>query len=90
MLSRTLTPLILCAPVTPMAKVSRKAPAQLPKPTLRGKIALVAGATRGAGRGIAVALGEAGATDYSRLGDATDMTDVVDRRRCNFWLVLRL
>jgi NAD(P)-dependent dehydrogenase (short-subunit alcohol dehydrogenase family) len=31
---------------------------------LRGKIALVAGATRGAGRGIAVALGEAGATVY--------------------------
>lgn len=33
-------------------------------PNLRGKIALVAGATRGAGRGIAVALGEAGATVY--------------------------
>jgi NAD(P)-dependent dehydrogenase (short-subunit alcohol dehydrogenase family) len=32
---------------------------------LRGKIALVAGATRGAGRGIAVALGEAGATVYA-------------------------
>jgi NAD(P)-dependent dehydrogenase (short-subunit alcohol dehydrogenase family) len=31
---------------------------------LTGKIALVAGATRGAGRGIAVALGEAGATVY--------------------------
>src|SRR5688500_14102614 len=29
---------------------------------LQGKVALVAGATRGAGRGIAVALGEAGAT----------------------------
>ena len=29
---------------------------------LRGRIALVAGATRGAGRGIAAALGEAGAT----------------------------
>jgi len=35
-----------------------------PKKTLRGKIALVAGATRGAGRGIAIALGEAGATVY--------------------------
>jgi NAD(P)-dependent dehydrogenase (short-subunit alcohol dehydrogenase family) len=32
--------------------------------TLQGKIALVAGATRGAGRGIARALGEAGATVY--------------------------
>lgn len=32
--------------------------------TLEGKIALVAGATRGAGRGIAVALGEVGATVY--------------------------
>jgi hypothetical protein len=33
-----------------------------PKKLLKGKIALVAGATRGAGRGIAIALGEAGAT----------------------------
>jgi NAD(P)-dependent dehydrogenase (short-subunit alcohol dehydrogenase family) len=32
--------------------------------TLEGKIALVAGASRGAGRGIALALGEAGATVY--------------------------
>ena len=32
--------------------------------SLNGKVALVAGATRGAGRGIAVALGEAGATVY--------------------------
>ena len=32
--------------------------------TLEGKIALVAGSTRGAGRGIAVGLGEAGATVY--------------------------
>ena len=31
-------------------------------PPLRGRIAVVAGATRGAGRGIAAALGEAGAT----------------------------
>ncbi len=33
-------------------------------PDLEGKIVLVAGATRGAGRGIACALGEAGATVY--------------------------
>jgi NAD(P)-dependent dehydrogenase (short-subunit alcohol dehydrogenase family) len=33
-----------------------------PTPPLEGRIAVVAGATRGAGRGIAVALGEAGAT----------------------------
>jgi len=32
------------------------------KDALRGKVAVVAGATRGAGRGIAMALGEAGAT----------------------------
>ncbi len=32
--------------------------------TLQGRVALVAGATRGAGRGIARALGEAGATVY--------------------------
>src|ERR687892_2417864 len=31
---------------------------------LKGKVAVVAGATRGAGRGIACALGEAGATVY--------------------------
>jgi NAD(P)-dependent dehydrogenase (short-subunit alcohol dehydrogenase family) len=43
-----------------MAVVPKKAP----KKVLKGKIALVAGATRGAGRGIAIALGEAGATVY--------------------------
>jgi NAD(P)-dependent dehydrogenase (short-subunit alcohol dehydrogenase family) len=31
---------------------------------LQGKIAIVAGASRGAGRGIALALGDAGATVY--------------------------
>ncbi len=34
------------------------------KGRLAGKVAIVAGATRGAGRGIAIALGEAGATVY--------------------------
>jgi NAD(P)-dependent dehydrogenase (short-subunit alcohol dehydrogenase family) len=43
-----------------MARVPKK----LVTKVLQGKIALVAGATRGAGRGIAVALGEAGATVY--------------------------
>jgi NAD(P)-dependent dehydrogenase (short-subunit alcohol dehydrogenase family) len=41
-----------------------KTPKKVPKKVLEGKIALVAGATRGAGRGIAIALGEAGATVY--------------------------
>jgi NAD(P)-dependent dehydrogenase (short-subunit alcohol dehydrogenase family) len=39
-------------------------PKRAPKKVLQGKIGLVAGATRGAGRGIAIALGEAGATVY--------------------------
>jgi len=37
---------------------------RMPRKALEGRIALVAGATRGAGRGIAIALGEAGATVY--------------------------
>jgi NAD(P)-dependent dehydrogenase (short-subunit alcohol dehydrogenase family) len=45
-----------------MAEVPK--PKKAPKKVLKGKIALVAGATRGAGRGIAIALGEAGATVY--------------------------
>jgi NAD(P)-dependent dehydrogenase (short-subunit alcohol dehydrogenase family) len=42
---------------------STSTPADTARP-LAGKVALVAGATRGAGRGTAVALGEAGATVY--------------------------
>src|SRR6187399_1922103 len=48
--------------------------------SLRGRIAVVAGATRGAGRGIAAALGEAGATVIctgrsSRRTDASTRSD---------------
>jgi len=46
------------------SKSTKKVAAEFPNGLLRGKIALVAGATRGAGRGIAIALGEAGATVY--------------------------
>ena len=42
---------------------AKRKPALGAKP-LEGRVAVVAGATRGAGRGIAVALGEAGATVY--------------------------
>jgi NAD(P)-dependent dehydrogenase (short-subunit alcohol dehydrogenase family) len=45
-------------------KLREKERKKVPENALQGKIALVAGATRGAGRGIAIALGEAGATVY--------------------------
>jgi len=48
--ARPVTPQTRCVPWSPDGNA------------LRGRIALVAGATRGAGRGIAAALGEAGAT----------------------------
>jgi NAD(P)-dependent dehydrogenase (short-subunit alcohol dehydrogenase family) len=60
-----------------MATSRKRSPEKaLPGKPLHGKVALVAGATRGAGRGIAIALGEAGATVYctgrsSRKGGAT-------------------
>ena len=46
---------------------------------LTGTIALVAGATRGAGRGIAVALGEAGATVYATGRTTRDQRSEYDR-----------
>jgi NAD(P)-dependent dehydrogenase (short-subunit alcohol dehydrogenase family) len=46
---------------------------------LAGKVALVAGATRGGGRGIAVALGEAGATVYATGRSTREQRSEVDR-----------
>src|SRR5512138_1498097 len=46
---------------------------------LAGKVTLVAGATRGAGRGIAVALGEAGATVYATGRSTRGRRSEVDR-----------
>lgn len=47
--------------------------------TLTGKVALVAGATRGAGRGIAVELGAAGATVYVTGRSTREQRSEVDR-----------
>jgi NAD(P)-dependent dehydrogenase (short-subunit alcohol dehydrogenase family) len=46
---------------------------------LEGTVALVAGATRGGGRGIAVALGEAGATVYATGRTTREQRSEVDR-----------
>ena len=46
---------------------------------LEGKVALVAGATRGSGRGIAVALGEAGATVYATGRSTRERRSEIDR-----------
>jgi NAD(P)-dependent dehydrogenase (short-subunit alcohol dehydrogenase family) len=46
---------------------------------LAGKIALVSGATRGGGRGIAVALGEAGATVYATGRSTREQRSEIDR-----------
>jgi NAD(P)-dependent dehydrogenase (short-subunit alcohol dehydrogenase family) len=56
--------------------------AWVPDPeALRGRVAVVAGATRGAGRGIAAALGEAGATVYctGRSSRVTPLQSNYDR-----------
>jgi NAD(P)-dependent dehydrogenase (short-subunit alcohol dehydrogenase family) len=53
----------------------------MPKKVLKGKIALVAGATRGAGRGIAIALGEAGATVYCTGRSSKERTRMRAPRR---------
>jgi NAD(P)-dependent dehydrogenase (short-subunit alcohol dehydrogenase family) len=46
---------------------------------LEGRIALVSGATRGGGRGIAVALGEAGATVYATGRSTRERRSEIDR-----------
>src|SRR5262245_13135222 len=47
--------------------------------TLEGKVALVAGATRGAGRGIAIELGAAGAIVYATGRSTRDRRSEYDR-----------
>src|ERR1700722_10644818 len=49
---------------TAASEEAAKRPIGWAPPDLRGKVAVVAGASRGAGRGIALALGECGATVY--------------------------
>src|SRR3954462_12584698 len=46
---------------------------------LAGRVALVAGATRGAGRGIAIGLGEAGATVYATGRSTRARRSEIDR-----------
>ncbi len=58
------------------------APAEYRPPDLKNRVALVAGATRGVGRGIALALGEAGATVYctGRSTRANRLPRTVDKK----------
>jgi NAD(P)-dependent dehydrogenase (short-subunit alcohol dehydrogenase family) len=49
----------------PTRAAGSAAPPKGPSPPLRGRVAVVMGASRGAGKGIALALGEAGATVYA-------------------------
>lgn len=56
---------------------------------LQGKVALVAGATRGAGRGIACMLGEAGATVYCTGRSSRTRTAVRETRGAGFDLARR-
>ena len=50
---------------------------------LAGRVALVAGATRGAGRGIAIGLGEAGATVYATGRSTRRQRSEFDRPETN-------
>ena len=54
-------------------------PSDLDRPPLAGRVALVAGATRGAGRGIAIELGAAGATVYVTGRSTRDRRSEYDR-----------
>ncbi|MDQ8701404.1 SDR family oxidoreductase [Streptomyces sp. LHD-70] len=63
---------------TSTTRTTRTTPATTPGP-LHGKIALVAGATRGAGRAMAVELGRAGATVYATGRTTREHTSEVGR-----------
>ncbi|MGW2046393.1 SDR family oxidoreductase [Streptomyces sp. NPDC001858] len=66
----------MSAPLQGSPQVS---PQGSPQVSLEGKVALVAGATRGAGRGIAVELGAAGATVYATGRSTRERRSEYDR-----------